>query len=423
MIKQLIAITLLLGMPAVAQNPFEIFSQSQQSLSRGDTAAYLTHAKQARDMAPFDLWFSANLARAYAMNNQKIRCIEILDDLSVLGFDFDVLNDEGFKKIRTHSLLTEITKRATKNIPKENGVLAMTIPEKNLIVKGITYDPRRNTFYAGSIHQRKIVSILPDGSVRDAVSEAAEGLLSPVAVKVDAARNHLWVLDVMRSSGARLHDSAMTGASRLRQYDLESMRLVRTYTAADTLEHFYNDLVILRNGDIFITDSRNGSIYTLNRTNNALEPWYDRNDMYYPNGIAVSADQKYLFVSHWQGISRISVAGKQSQLMTAKVKTTLTGIDGLYFYNDGLIAVQNSAGPQSRIMRYDLGKNYDTVTKATIMESGHHLHNIPTTGVIVGEDFYYVANSQLQNFDVNGTIFPPDRLQPTYILKIPLTGK
>jgi sugar lactone lactonase YvrE len=423
MIKQLIAITLLLGMPAVAQNPFEIFSQSQQSLSRGDTAAYLTHAKQARDMAPFDLWFSANLARAYAMNNQKIRCIEILDDLSVLGFDFDVLNDEGFKKIRTHSLLTEITKRATKNIPKENGVLAMTIPEKNLIVKGITYDPRRNTFYAGSIHQRKIVSILPDGSVRDAVSEAAEGLLSPVAVKVDAARNHLWVLDVMRSSGARLHDSAMTGASRLRQYDLESMRLVRTYTAADTLEHFYNDLVILRNGDIFITDSRNGSIYTLNRTNNTLEPWYDRNDMYYPNGIAVSADQKYLFVSHWQGISRISVAGKQSQLMTAKVKTTLTGIDGLYFYNDGLIAVQNSAGPQSRIMRYDLGKNYDTVTKATIMESGHHLHNIPTTGVIVGEDFYYVANSQLQNFDVNGTIFPPDRLQPTYILKIPLTGK
>jgi sugar lactone lactonase YvrE len=423
MIKQFIAITLLLGTLAVAQNPFEIFSLSQQSLSRGDTAAYLTYAKQARDMAPFDLWFSANLARAYAMNNQKIRCIEILDDLSVLGFDFDVLNDEGFKKVWTHSLLSEITKRAKKNIPKESGILAMTIPEKDLIVKGITYDPRRNTFYAGSIHQRKIIAVLPDGSVRDVVPEAADGLLSPVAVKVDAARNHLWVLDVMRSSGARMHDSAMTGKSRLRQYDLESMRVLRTYVAADTLEHFFNDFVILREGDIYITDSRNGSIYALNRTNNSLDLWYDRNDMYYPNGITVSADQKYLFVSHWQGISRISLAGKQSQLITAKVKTTLTGIDGLYFLYDGLIAVQNSAGPQSRIMRYDLGKNYDAVTKATVLESGHHLHNIPTTGVFVGDDFYYVANSQLQNFDVNGTIFPADRLQPTYILKIPLTAK
>lgn len=423
MIKHLVATILLLGSLAVAQNPFEIYSLSQQALAQGDTAAYLTHAKQARDMAPFDLWFSANLARAYAMNNQKIRCIEILDDLSVLGFDFDVLNDEGFKKVWTHSLLTEITKRAKKNIPKENSSLAMTIPEKNLIVKGMTYDPRRNTFYAGSIHQRKIVAILPDGSVRDAVPEAADGLLSPVAVKVDAARNHLWVLDAMRSSGARLHDPAMTGKSRLHQYDLGSMRVVNTYEAADTLEHFYNDMVILRNGDIFLTDSRNGTIYTLNRTGNRLDVWYDRGDMYYPNGITVSADQKYLFVSHWQGISRISLAGKQSQLITTKIKTTLTGIDGLYFYNDGLIAVQNSAGPQSRIMRYDLGKNYDTVTKATIMESGHHLHNIPTTGAIVGDEFYYVANSQMRNFDANGTIFPADRLQPTYILKIPLTAK
>jgi DNA-binding beta-propeller fold protein YncE len=206
----------------------------------------------------------------------------------------------------------------------------------------------------------------------------------------------------------------------LHEYDPETMRAVKKYSTDDSLEHFFNHIVVLRNSSVYITDAGNGAVYTINKSTGMLEPWFVPGDVIQLNGIAVSTDQKYLFVAHWRGISRISLEDKRSVLLTAKVKTTLTGIDGLYFYDGNLIAVQNNAGPQTRIMRFELSKNMDAVTKATVLESGHHLHDTPTTGVIVGDDFYYVANTRTKSFNKDGTIPPDKQLQPTYILKLPL---
>jgi hypothetical protein len=412
--KKLLCIILALCTVSVAQeDPFELFSRSRQSLAQGDTAAYLKYAKEARDLAPFDLWFSANLARAYAMNKQKIRCIEILDDLSVLGFDFDLLNDKGYKNIWTHSLLKEITKRTQRNIPRENSTTAFTVPESSLVVNGITHDPRRNIFYVGNLSRRKIVGVRSDGSMFDAGPKEADSLWSPFGMTIDAARNKIWLtntsLSLNRSESAALYE-----------YDLETMNIVSEYSAGDSLEHFFNHIAVLRNSSIFITDTRNGAVYTVNERTGTIEPWFVSGDMIQPKGIAVSDDQKYLFVAHWRGISRISLEDKRSVLLPAKVKTTLTGVDGLYFYDGSLIAVQNNAGPQARIMRFELSKNMDAVTKAAILESGHHLHDTPATGVIVGDDFYYVANTRTKSFNTYGIIRPEKQLQPTYLLKLPL---
>ncbi|MHB1048695.1 MAG: SMP-30/gluconolactonase/LRE family protein [Bacteroidota bacterium] len=412
--KKLLCIILALCTVSIAQeDPFELFSRSRQSLAQGDTAAYLKYAKEARDLAPFDLWFSANLARAYAMNKQKIRCIEILDDLSVLGFDFGILNDEGFKYIWTHSLLKEITKRAQRNIPRENSITAFTIPESSLVVNGITYDPRRSIFYLGNLFHRKIVGVRSDGSTFDAGPQETDSLWSPFSMTIDAARNRVWVTNTSLPS-------EKSGAAALYEYDLETMTAAKEYSPGDSLEHFFNHIVVPRYSSVFITDTKNGAVYTINEPTGTIEPWFVSDDMIQPKGIALSDDQKYLFVAHWRGISRISLEDKRSVLLTAKVKTTLTGIDGLYFYDGNLIAVQNNAGPQARIMRFELSKKMDAVTKATVLESGHHLHDNPTAGVIVGDDFYYVANTRTKSIAKDGTILPEKQLQPTYILKPPL---
>jgi hypothetical protein len=107
-------------------------------------------------------------------------------------------------------------------------------------------------------------------------------------------------------------------------------------------------------------------------------------------------------------------------MLQNKPNTTLTGIDGLYLYENSLIAVQNGAGPQSRIVKFELNKAMDAVTKTTVLESQNPLYNVPTTGTIVDDEFFFIANSQLQNFDAQGNIFPPEKMQPTYILKLKL---
>lgn len=416
-----IVVLLLCSSALRAQNPFEIYSLSQQKLAERDLSGFLKYAEQAHTIAPFDLWFLANLAKAYAMNGKKTKCIEILDDLSVMGFDFKIERDSGFANLWNHSLVKQISDRAKKNSSVHVSGVAFTIPEKDLIPEGIAHDPRRNVFYLSSIYKRKVVAILPDGSTFDFIPEAGDGVMSTLGMKVDAARNHLWVLSAMHTGKARTTSEEMIGKSFVHQYDLASKRLLTVYSPGDTAKHFFNDLTITVNGDVYLTDSEEGSIYRIDVKNQMLHRWYQGEMMFYPNGITISPDQRYIFVAHWVGISRISLIDTQEVLIVPKAKTTLTGIDGLYFHGNGLLAVQNGAGPQSRIMKFELNPVYDTVTKATIVESDHPSHNIPTTGVIVGSDFYYIANSQLQSFTPDGKIFPDEQLEPTTILKLPIT--
>lgn len=419
--RYLILTPLLFSSALQAQDPYDVYSLSQQKLAERDTAGFLKYAEQAHTLAPFDLWFTINLAKAYAVTGKKTKCIEILDDMAVIGFDFKIEQDSGFVNMWKHSLAKDISTRARKNSSVLTSGVAFILPEKDLIPEGIAYDPRRNVFYLSSIYKRKIVAILPDGSTFDFAGEASNGLLSTLGMKVDAARNKLWVLSTMQSANARMQRSDEIGKSIVHQYDLGTKRLVQTYSPGDTATHMFNDLTILSNGDVYLTDSEEGSVYKIDVKHDLLQRWYIGKRMNYPNGITISPDQQYLLVAHWSGISRISLADTQAIELTTKVKTTLTGIDGMYFYDNALIGVQNGAGPQSRIMRFELNKTYDTVTKATILESDHPNHNIPTTGVIIGGDFYYIANSQLQSFTPDGKIFPDEKLEPTYILKLPLT--
>lgn len=402
-----------------AQNPFEAYYLSNQRLQEKDTAGYVYLAEQAYTLAPFSLEFTLNYARACVTVGKQARAINFLQDVVDIGFDYNLEDDTTFSPLWKQSKFKQLVSKAKKNSTLTASNYAFSIKEKDLITEGITYDPRQQKFYVSSVYKRKIVGINLDGTTFDFVAEAQNGLYSTLGMKVDAARNQLWVLGVMNTPRPKSMNESDFGKSAVFQYNLESRQLVKQYVLNDTLHHLFNDLVIV-DGSIFITDSETESIYKINKETQTFELFYHWDWMFYPNGITASPDQRYLFVAHWAGISRIAIADTQSVMIVTKQKTTLTGIDGIYFYENSLVAVQNSAGPQSRIMRFDLNKQMDGVSKATVLESQNPLYNIPTTGTIVNDEFYFIANSQLQNFDTQGNIFPQDKLQPTYILKLKL---
>lgn len=402
-----------------AQNPFEAYYLSRQRLQERDTAGYFYLAEQAYTLAPFSLEFTLNYARACVAVGKQIRATGLLQSIVDIGFDYDVENDSTFQPLWRQSKFRQLAAKAKKNSSVTASNYAFSLREKDVIPEGITYDPRQQKFYVSSIYKRKIIGINLDGTTFDFVGEAQDGLYSTLGMKVDAARNQLWVLGVMNTPRPRIMNQKEFGKSAVFQYDLGTRQLVRKYEVNDTLDHLFNDLVI-SGGSAFVTDSETESIYRIDLERHTIELFYHWDWMFYPNGITVSPDQQYLFVAHWAGISRISIADTQSVMLEIKPNTTLTGIDGLSFYNNSLIAVQNSAGPQSRIMQFDLNKQLTAVTKATVLESQNPLYNVPTTGTIVNDEFYFIANSQLQNFDAQGSIFPPEKMQPTYILKLKL---
>lgn len=303
--------------------------------------------------------------------------------------------------------------------------MAFKIEERELIPEGIAYDPRAKIFYVGSTYKRKIVSIDEKGLARDFTGEGQEGLLGALGMKVDVKRRLLWVVssnagDAMPGKGL---DRDCLGCSAVFKYDLRTGRLIKKYALSNKPNaHFLNDLVINAQGDAFITDTVTGDIYSILRSKDELELFINLGPKAYPNGIDLSGDEKHLFVAVAEGIRAINLRDRSSRTLKLPDAVAPTVIDGLYFYKGSLVAIQPFAD-QRKVVRYFLDEGATAVTKVEIIESEHPLFRQPTTGVLAGGDFYYIANSQLQLFR---SIYKPyaaydkDKLVGVVILKVRL---
>jgi len=290
---------------------------------------------------------------------------------------------------------------------QEQSRVAFKIGERELIPEGIAYDPRAKVFYVGSTYQRKIVSVDAKGVVRDFTGEGQEGLLGALGMRVDAKRRLLWV--VSSNAGGAMPGKGLggdcLGCSAVFKYDLRAGRLIKKYALSNKPNaHFLNDLAINSRGDAFITDTVTGDIYLVSREKDELELFVNLGPKAYPNGIDLSGDEKHLFVAADGGVRVVNLRDRSSRTLKLPDGVSPVVIDGLYFYKGSLIAIQPFA-PQRKVVRYSLDAEANAVTKVEIIEAENPLFNQPTTGVIVGKDFYYIANSQLQLFR---RIYKPD---------------
>ena len=303
--------------------------------------------------------------------------------------------------------------------------VAFRIEEKELIPEGIAYDPRARVFYVGSTFKRKIVSVDEKGVARDFTAEAQDGLLGALGMKVDAERRLLWVIS--SNAGGSMPGRGLgrdcLGCSAVFKYDLRTGSLVKKYALGNKpAVHFLNDLTLDPRGDAFITDTVTGDIYLASRGKDELELFTSLGEKAYPNGIDLSADGRHLFVAAAGGIRAVSLRDRTSRTLRLPDGVSPAVVDGLYFYKGSLVAVQPFA-EQRKLVRYYLDKGANAVVKVEVIEPEHPLFRQPTTGVIVGRDFYYIANSQLQYFR---SIYKPDaaydkgQLQSVVVLKVAL---
>jgi sugar lactone lactonase YvrE len=212
------------------------------------------------------------------------------------------------------------------------------------------------------------------------------------------------------------------GLSSVLRFDLASGEVLKRYDLPNRPQaHWLGDLVVDSKGNVFVTDSQApGAVYAIFQKDDALVPWIEPGPFRSPQGIDLATDEKHVFVADYSmGILRFDVASKQSVRVTGPADLVLAGIDGLYVDRDGLIAIQNGIRPH-RVVRYRLNASQDRIERAEILEMNSPLFDEPTLGVLVGDELYYVANSQWSRFDKDGTIFPMDKLQEPVILRAAL---
>ena len=283
--------------------------------------------------------------------------------------------------------------------PVSTGTVWATIAERDLIAEGTAYDPATRSVLIGSLHKNKVIAIAPDGSVSDRVAAGTNGLHSVVGIHVDSARGTLWV-----ASNARFDTPTDSTPSSLYAFDARSGAFrgrlalpAPTQTPTQT-RHFLNDITTAPNGTVYTTDSRAGSVWHAAPGDTILRELTAIGPMIAPNGITISADGRTLFVSDADHIRALDLRSGSVWRVATPDDVNVNGIDGLAFTRGVLLAHH----PLTfwKIARYELDPSYRRIVRRTLIEANTPDSRTSTTGEIVGDDYVFIGNSQIDRMNL-----------------------
>jgi sugar lactone lactonase YvrE len=355
------------------------------------------------------------LAQALARAGQGDEAVRWVKSALDQGLDLD-LGDAAFTSLREREDWKEQLARSEVSKPVATSRLEFRIPDPELIPEGIAWDPKSGDVFVGSLNKKKIVRVDQGGRARDFTATGQDGLEDVLGLNVDAARRTLWAC-----TAASGRAGSRAGRSGLLAYDLDSGK-VRSAVWLDNNDgrHLLNDMAVTPAGEVFVTDSDASTLWKLAVGARDLEAFVGPGTFLYPNGLALSADGARLYVADFKhGLSTVDLATKASRPLPHPDGVSPYGIDGLYRDGGDLVAVQNGAG-RERIVRYRLDAKGERVERLEVLESRNPLFRTPTTGVVEGGAFVYLANPNLDALDEDGNLKKGAHLEEVVVLRAPL---
>ena len=354
---------------------------------RGEYEPALKNYLKMLEMIPHKPEANYSAARMLALMGNSSEALKLLEKALSLGLLLPSGLDKSFESLkalpgyqRIQALIEESKKPAGPNR------VAFTVPEKDLLPEGIAYDPGEKCFYIGSMWKSKILKIGRAGAIREFAREKQDGLRSVAGMKVDAERRILWLASFVAQPWGKVAPDEI-GWSAIFKYDLRTGKLIKKYEV-DNREagHLFNDLTLTHSGDVFITDSSRGEIWSITHEADALEFFFRSDEFMYTNGITTGSDDQTLYVaSPGNGIFRIAIPSKECRLVSHPAEMTLSAVDGLYYHENSLIAIQPR---YDRVARFYLDKKGFAVERLEIIEAHNPIFDFPTTGCIAGGTFY-----------------------------------
>src|SRR6266513_4130320 len=383
---------------------------AREALAAGRYRDYLNYARQIAARASDHPGVIYAVARGYALVGQPAAALRWLGRLADLGATRDLDSDSAFAGLEASPESRVVRARLQGNrVPIVRGALAFSLPDPDLLPEALAHDPITGGWLVGSLAKRKIIRLAENRPASDFISDGE--LLRVVGIHVDSARALLWFATWAPRAAGPTPPNEPPSQTRLFKCDLRTGHVLRTYVPSDSEgDHLFNDLAIARNGDVFITDTDQGSVYRVRLDADTLElflsPGIERfSDA---NGITLSADERALYVAFVEGIARIDVRAKAIMRLPLLGPGSAASIDGLYWYRGSLIGVQHLPGLE-QVARYDLTPDGRSIAHVTVLERGDSLLHLPTTGAIVSDQFYYIANSHYDRLGYDNRLAPASR--------------
>lgn len=410
-LRALLAAFLTLPAPLVsaAQNPFAQMGEVRKAIIGRDTVkafATLDSVRAAVPDHPNYLYLRAHangMAGRHAEARSDIQRLMRMD----VRYARAVLRDTSVATLRSgFPQVDSLAKLADK--PVSSGSVMATIAERDLIAEGTAWDPFTSSVLIGSLNKYKIVAIARDGAVTDRVAAGTSGLRSVVGIHVDSARRMLWA-----ASNARFDTPGDSTESTLFGFDASIGAFRTRLTVPGPEKHFLNDITTGPDGTVYVTDTQAGKVWHAPPRAESLRELTAIGKLVSPNGITISTDGRVLFVADVDHIRALEIASGRTWRIAVPESISVSGIDGLAFHRNALIAHH----PLSywRIVRYSLDPSMQRITGRCLIDANTPDGRTSTTGEIVGDDYVYIGNSQIDR--MNAKTIDPATMEPIRIYR------
>ncbi len=297
----------------------------------------------------------------------------------------------------------------------ENEELVTLTIQHDLFPEGIAIDEKSKIIYLNSLLHSKIMACNMDGSLLKTIATSKEHGYLPgfgMTIKGDtlfALGNSLGKKD---SQSILLLINTKTGA------------LINSFSPTDTTFKYLNDVAVGSDGDVFITDSESNKIYTISHSKKMLELYMESDGIANSNGIAISDDNKYLYLASSK--KGIRIVEKQSKKIINTANMDFRGIDGMKYYKNSLVAIVNAKKAQyeNGIYQFFLNKENNAIIRKEKLRSYGKEIKLPTTFSIVDGFMYFITNTQIDNLDENTSkVIDKKILEPYRLMKMKIDTK
>jgi hypothetical protein len=403
--------------PAAIDEFARMQNELRSSRAGGDTTAYLKGSQTLYAFLNGSPRANLQLMGAEAASGNPDEALRYFSQYIAMGqSDEEVLKSKLFDPLRALPKYQGIYSSMAANMTSISAAVeAFRLQASARVPEDIDYDAARKLFFISTVLGQQILQV--DMTGRSKVFAGSPDHWPMMALKIDARRRVLWATEVALDGFVSVA-KADWGRSAVLEYDLQSAKLLRRIEGP--AKAALGDMALDSNGNAIVCDGQGGGIYRVGPTAERFER-IDGGDFISPQTPAVLAGGKHVLVPDYvRGIGLLDLNSKAVVWLPMVGKHALNGIDGLYAVGRSLIATQNGTSPE-RVIRFAVSDSKTSVTSETIIERATPTLGDPTHGVVVGDYFYYIANSGWDALDDHGALLEGKSLPIGAVRRLKIT--
>ncbi|QOC22140.1 hypothetical protein IC757_14105 [Wenzhouxiangella sp. AB-CW3] len=391
--------------PPSGQQLSHWFNQAAQAYESGDHEAWVEATKHLHRLRPYNQDFMTHLVKGHAQTGDLSAAFDMMLSMQQQGLaeDWDSIEAVApMRNTRLYDHLRDLMHEAGQ--PFGDVERWSTVDSEVLMPEALAWDAASERMFLGTVRDGRIL-VSDDGERWEDFArpdEVAE-LQAVFDLVVDAERNALWVATgrVPQFQGEAREDGVR---SSLLRFDLESGELDAEFPlSSGSGRNLLGNLALAGNGNLYAADTVAPMVYRFENDDDGLQPFFGHQNFTSLRGLAVDDEDRLLYLADYElGIFVVNLDGEEGAWKLA-VPETLNegGIDGLYFWDGHLVAIQNGVSPQ-RVVRLELGSDGLGVTAVAPIAAAAPEFDTPTFGVMDGQYLYFLAVSHWQYVDGEG---------------------